>query len=98
MRDLHFKVLNVLQNKPDTRNSDYLLWIILCKSENPIAMHMPFDYVICHRKELGLPNFGSVGRIRRKIQEEHPELRADTEVKRQRDIKEEQYREYARGK
>lgn len=69
-----------LEEVPATRNSDTLLYVDVCNRINPIAMHMSFSEVMLGRKELGLPKFESVERVRRKLQEQNEELRATDTV------------------
>jgi len=47
-------------------------------------------------RSLGIPNFESVGRIRRKLQAQHAELSGNTETKRIRMAQERVYRHYAK--
>ena len=67
-------VLQILQEMPDTRNSDDALYLEVCKRINPKAALLPFFYVMASRKTYGFPPFESVRRSRQKIQNEHPEL------------------------
>ena len=53
---------------------------------------MPFCDVIGNLKELGLPSIETVTRLRRKVQAEHPEVRASEKVTQWREVKEEQAR------
>lgn len=83
MKDIykvHDLVEVILEEDPQTRNSDMLLWLRACQKSNPIACALPLEKAIVDRKALGLPKPETVGRARRKIQAERPELRAIKEV------------------
>lgn len=94
--DVHCLVLSELVNHPQTRNSDSDLYISICERLNPgITEQYPFGYVLRNRKDLGLPNFETVGRCRRKIQENHALLRPDPNVVDRKYNKWKEFREYA---
>ena len=57
---------------------------------------MPFAEVMAQYKYLGLPSFGSVGRTRRKLQAQYPELMGNARVRRLRAAGEKAYRKYAK--
>ena len=88
-------VLRVLESIPAARSDDYVLMWYVCCEVKPEITEMPFAYVLCHHKLLGMPNWETVTRCRRKIQEKRPDLISpDTARKRKRE--ETEYREYAR--
>lgn len=87
----------ILQNDPQTRNSDMLLYLKVCKIKNTTALDLPFAAVITQLDKLNLPPFESVRRSRQKIQEEHPELAACDVVEGFRSENEHAFREFARG-
>ena len=91
-------VYDVLTEFPETRDSDYKLFLKVCDKvcENPSVLRLPFDHVLKHRKELGVPNFESVGRARRKVQEEHILLRSSAEVQTEKNITEEMVLDFVR--
>lgn len=97
----HDLVKKILEQRPETRNSDMSLYIALAQhmeSEKGVNItERPFCYVICNLKKLGLPTIESVGRARRKIQEQCPHLQSEKKVKKMRDEKEEEYRKYSKG-
>ncbi len=96
-------VKNVLEVYPETRGSDELLYIRVCEIIAaevgcPCALHeMPLTYFLRNRKRLGFPHIETVGRMRRKLQEGNPELRADPNVEAWRSKLEMQYKEFARN-
>lgn len=93
--DTHKIVERLLNDYPDTRNSDDLLYLIACKDICPSMANMPFENVILNINKLGLPKYKSVERTRRKIQAEKPELRATKEVEDKKYENWKEYREYA---
>lgn len=90
-------VMRVLQEIPDTRNSDDLLYLEVCRKIDPKAALLPFWYVLASRNSYGFPPYESVRRTRQKIQQDHPELAGTDIVEGHRVLNEEIVREYARG-
>lgn len=89
--DTHKLVEELLYQYPDTRNSDALLYLIVCKAIRPESAKLPLERVLLEREALGLPKYASVERSRRKVQAEHEELRATEKVT---DARYENYKEY----
>ena len=89
-------VKDILENCPDARNSDDLLYINVCKKLSPMAFHQPLEMVFLMRKQLGLPCYESVRRTRQKLQAAYPELCGSDEVEAQRVVNEGIVRDYAR--
>ncbi|MGD6877859.1 hypothetical protein [Bacillus infantis] len=91
----------ILENYPDTRNSDNTLYIMVLRHEG--AKHgidfnkMSVFSFFMKIKELDVPSIETVGRCRRKIVESHPELAGDGNVEAGRMLNEETFRKYARG-
>lgn len=83
--------------EPKARNSDMVLYYMVCCKRNIVSLGEPFGYVLMNLKELNLPSIESVGRVRRKIQELYPELASDEKVKEMREEQEEIYRKYSKG-
>ena len=73
-------VRHILTTVPETRNSDDMLWLKTVKMMSPAAANLPFQDVMCRRKELGVPCFESVRRTRQKLQAQYKELRATETV------------------
>lgn len=73
---IHDLVEEALKNDPHTRDDDSLLYIKVCSRMNPITLKMDFETVMKHRADFGIPSFETVGRCRRRIQENNPHLRA----------------------
>ena len=87
-------VLEILENSPAARSDDYVLMWLVCQKVNPEIVEKPFADVLYNHKALGLPNWETVTRCRRKIQEKRPDLVAP-ETARKRRKEEQEYREYA---
>ena len=85
-------VEGILEKDRKARDSDSYLYLEVCRQYNPIALNLSFDEVMRNLKTYGYPSIETVGRIRRKLQEEQPELRASQQVQDWRAIKEEQAR------
>ena len=85
-------VLACLQGEPITRTSDRILYAKVC-ADMGYDTHNMTAWDMLHDKDM--PSFESVGRARRKAQEEHPELRACPAVERMRDELEGEFRTFA---
>ena len=103
MKDLNTiegKVKAVLKSNEEARNDDMKLYFCVCDyclEEKGLRVgDMPFETVMTEYRSLGIPNFESVGRIRRKLQSQHAELSGNTETKRIRMAQERVYRHYAK--
>lgn len=90
-------VKDILEQIPETRNSDMLLYFVICNRKNATALDMPFGTVILGLDEYNLPPFESVRRARQKAQAECPHLAASDVVELFRSENEEIYRDFARG-
>ena len=96
LKTIEGKVKAILQKDEEARNDDMLLYLKVCNSCLKDTGAMPFAEVMAQYKYLGLPNFESVGRTRRKLQAEHPELLGSVRIQKLRAKKEHQYRKYAK--
>lgn len=87
-------VYSILKDNPKTRDSDRLLY-------NEVCMELGYDthtisaYEMLHSSTM--PSIESVGRARRKAQEEHPELRATPQVADRRQERYSEFLEFVRG-
>lgn len=90
----------ILEEIPSTRNSDNILYcyvlMAIGKSRGIKYGNMPIETVLTNLKDLGLPSIETVGRCRRKIVEQCPELAGNSEVEAQRALNEETFKEYAK--
>ena len=90
-------VRNILEAEPSTRNSDNLLFIEVVKKINVDLIHRPLAEVMQNISAFNIPSIETVGRCRRKIQSEHPELRAKKSVQDCRAEREEEFREWSKA-
>lgn len=91
-------VASILEDYPDTRDSDNLLYLTVIETIGRGNMDKPISEILLNLEELGLPCFETVRRTRQKIQTEREDLRATTRVRSLRSIREEEYKEYFRAK
>lgn len=93
------QVKQVLTDNPETRNNDYKLWIKVIEldvDKKPL-LFSDFRYIVGNLRALGIPNFETVSRARRKVQEQYPELRATEKTRKFRAEKEEEFKEFAKN-
>ena len=94
-------VRELLTNEPQTRNSDNYLYLrVLQKVGQQRGVdinNMPVLRFFLHLSQYGFPPFESVRRSRQKLQEHNPELASNSDVKAQRELNEEVFRDYARS-
>lgn len=88
-------VLEVLEKSPLARADDYVLMWLVCLKLKPEITEKPFSDVMYHHNTLGLPNWESVTRCRRKIQQNRTDLISQDTARRRRK-KEKEYNEYAK--
>ena len=77
IKNLEKEIVNILIMYPDTRDDDYLLFYRLCLSKNIDVTEISVSDFLQHRKTLGFPNWETVGRVRRKLQEKYASLRSE---------------------
>lgn len=80
MWDLTGRVEELLYTKPALRDSDVELYIALINSIKPNASSLPLEDILRHDLDYGLPCMASVSRVRRRLQEHDPTLRATDAV------------------
>lgn len=94
-------VLKLLETDPQTRNSDDYLYCMVCRmmlhGTTSTTIGCSAEYLLTHRKDLGLPSFETVRRTRQKIQAEQPELKACVPVEAARTELEAEYKAFALG-
>ena len=85
------KVKAILEEHPAAREDDRALYYWILKEEG-------YDVTVSIARFLmgtGYPNFETIGRVRRKLQEKHPEL-SENNTRAMRSKAEEEFRSYAR--
>lgn len=94
-------VKDILKGCPEARNSDNILYIKVCENignEKGIDIEkMSMPHFLLNLKDMGLPSIETVGRCRRKIVEQCPELAGNDAVQYGRAENEESFKRYARG-
>ncbi|WP_407399623.1 hypothetical protein [Treponema sp.] len=88
-------VMAILEDNPQTRNSDEFLWIQVLKYYGVPTDEINLEKFMITRSLRGFPSLETVGRCRRKAQAEHPELKAIDSVKEGRAENEEIFRAWA---
>ena len=92
----------IMTADPKTRSCDNLLYIRFLDELSRVKgdvdyLQMTVLQFFANISELGVPTIETVGRCRRKLQQEYPDLKANAEVTAFRAEREEQFRAYARS-
>ena len=95
LKNTTMKVRQVLATVPDARNSDNRLYVEVVRLIDQHVLRLPLAVVLNNLKEYNLPTMETVGRCRRKLQAQFPELRADKTVEEFRSELEAEFREWA---
>lgn len=94
-------VKDVLEREPKTRNSDTYLYYVICKERLKIIgldiNEVSLADALVNQKTLKLPNFETVGRCRRKLQNDFEHLRGTKDATTNRLMREADFRNFARG-
>jgi hypothetical protein len=89
-------VKEILTHFPDARNSDDILYYLVCKHIDAISLNLPFKEVLLNRKSHGYPPYDCVARAGRKARERNPELAGSGNVEGYRKENEKIFHEYAK--
>lgn len=93
-------VKDILITNPQCRDSDEILYLHIIRKvgidKGLDIDKMSIPMFLLHCNDLDLPSYKTVERARRKLQEFFPELRGSEKVEICRELKEEEYRAYAR--
>lgn len=84
----------ILEKYPETRDDDNLLWAKVLEAVNFDSSDMTLSFVLENVKRYGLPSFQTVSRARRKVQQDHPELKGTARIQQKRKEQEQKYREF----
>lgn len=93
----------ILEQIPNTRDDDYLLWLYVLEIEAAqdhrasFASSLSLASFLEQAKCCKYTHFETVSRIRRKLQAKYPELKATKNTQAARAELEQEYREYARS-
>lgn len=95
-------VKGILEENEETRDDDNLLWLeaireTAYKRDCVYVLDWSIAGLMNNIRNLHLPTFESVSRARRKLQEKYPELRGEEKARKEREKREEIYKEYARN-
>lgn len=96
LKTIEQKVKDVLERDADARNDDMTLYARLCDTYIKGVSQQSFETVMLQYRLLGLPNFESVSRLRRKVQAASPELAGSTRIQQTRMEQERVYRAYCK--
>ena len=81
LRNMTELVRTIMEQQPETRSSDNLLYIeVLKRTTSQNVLNMPVWLFYQNLTEWQLPSIETVGRCRRKAQQENPHLKAKPEV------------------
>lgn len=98
LKKMYDKVADMLSMSEESRDSDRVLYHHLCYKANKDAlMSITAEEFILHPDKYGFPNYDSVTRARRKVQQEHPEFRSCVVVTEGRFKNWKEYTEWALG-
>ena len=100
MRDLYRiqdLVQDILTKDEKARNSDTYLYHEVCKRVNGEVLTVPFGAVLNDFNSYKVPNIESVGRARRKLQAQFPDLRPKKAVEEKRLENQIAYEKFARN-
>ncbi len=76
--DWNEKVKAVLERDQRARDDDFILYLDICKTYTNVPVWaMSFEDALVNHVFHGLPSYESITRARRKMQEQHPELRGE---------------------
>lgn len=99
LRNLTELVKTILEQQPETRSSDNLLYVEVLRMYTAYTgkqtLKLPVWMFFTHLKEWQIPSIETVGRCRRKAQQENPHLKANAEVQGFRYDKETEFIEFA---
>ena len=95
LKNTTMKVRQVLATVPAARNSDNILYLEVVRLIDQHVLRLPLAVVLNNLKDYNLPSMETVGRCRRKLQAQFPELRADKTVEKSRSELEAEFREWA---
>lgn len=81
LRNLTELVKTIMEERPETRSSDNLLYIeVLRRTQNRNVLNVPVRVFYQNITAWELPTIETVGRCRRRAQQEEPSLKARPEV------------------
>lgn len=95
LKIIETNVLAILMKYPESRANDFVLYALYLKEHNTELKDAGLIYALMRSKELGMPNYESITRTRRKLQHNDPNLRPPEKTAIARQESEKQFRSYA---
>ena len=99
--DVSTLVKNILEDEPQTRNSDNLLYLrilgVFAEYKGINLKNISVPYFLENSQKIGFPNFETVRRTRQKVQAKNEHLKGVKAVRSKRKKNEAIYKEFARG-
>lgn len=95
-KDIESKVMEILQKYPESRRNDFALYARYIQENNAELRDVGLIYALMQASALNMPNYESVTRARRKIQQQHPDLKPPKKTRELRGEREKMFREYAK--
>lgn len=74
LKNLKDKIIMILENDLESRNSDERLYLEVCKLNGVDVSNISFEEAMLNKNLYNIPSFTSVERVRRKAQELRPDL------------------------
>lgn len=96
LKTIESVVRAALEKHEETRDDDMLLYLKVCNAFKRNVDMATFSEVMTRYKFLGLPNFESVGRTRRKLQANNPDLMGTARIQQLRAKREQTFKKYAK--
>lgn len=96
MKHIEGKVKRILTEHPDSRSNDFVLYAHYITTYHADLKNAGLIFALTHAAALGMPNYESITRARRKLQSLHPELNPTGGEKERRAKREKMFREYAK--
>ena len=91
IKTVEIRVKELLENVPETRNNDELLYVTYLETYHYINFN---KNVFVNYKEYGLPSFKTVERIRRDMQSKDSSVEAESSTQNNREYAEAECKEY----
>lgn len=90
-------IKEILEHDPTARNDNFVLVSSVYQRLGKINDTQTFYCVMLGHKQLGLPSFESITRVRRRVQKKYPTLRANKQIQDIREEQEQMFFEYGIG-
>lgn len=88
-------VKTILEENEAARDDDCVLMYLVCLKKNPKILNKPLGEILNEHVLLGLPNWETVSRCRRKLQEKNEYLQSESRKAKNRELIR-SYKEYSR--